>query len=372
MVEKCPVCKNNIKINDRACSVCGFTDLHREFITKEDGELWIKNVVEPYKKKYEESLSKGQYNAEGYDRMGYDRNGYDKEGYDRSGYNKEGFYKLTGLNREGYDKDGYDKNGYNKSGYDRDGFSKLGYNKDGYDRFGFNQYGIDKDGYNKKGYKNGYNRDGFDAEGYDHTGYNRLGYNKDGYTVNGFDQNGFNRQGYDKEGYDKEGFDRNGMSRFGAYREEFDEDGFHKFTGFDVWGYDRNGYNNRKIHKDGHSLRTHNFFGILFTLLTLLSGLGACICMNGYIMGYINWIWIGLFIIIQIVLIPMSLWVKPTLSSFTAISGNILIVACLVTSIHVGSNFAKDVTYWLFCVFEWIYKFLMGFIVGACFAYVLL
>lgn len=52
MTEKCPVCKNNIKAGDKACSVCGFADLHREFITQEDGELWIKSVVEPYKEKW--------------------------------------------------------------------------------------------------------------------------------------------------------------------------------------------------------------------------------------------------------------------------------------------------------------------------------
>ncbi len=52
MTEKCPVCKNDIKANDKACPVCGFTDLHKEFITQEDGELWLKNVVDPYRKKW--------------------------------------------------------------------------------------------------------------------------------------------------------------------------------------------------------------------------------------------------------------------------------------------------------------------------------
>lgn len=52
MTEKCPVCKNDIKENDKACSVCGFADLHKEFITIEDGELWNREVVEPYKKKW--------------------------------------------------------------------------------------------------------------------------------------------------------------------------------------------------------------------------------------------------------------------------------------------------------------------------------
>lgn len=82
MTEKCPVCKNNIKENDKFCSVCGFTDLHREFITKEDGELWLKNVVLPYRKKYEESQKTVLDN-------GFDSNGYNKDGFDRDGSIKE-------------------------------------------------------------------------------------------------------------------------------------------------------------------------------------------------------------------------------------------------------------------------------------------
>ena len=82
MQEKCPVCKNNIKVNDKACSVCGFADLHREFITKEDGELWIKNVVEPYKKQYEASKKPVLDD-------GFGSNGYNKDGFDRDGSIKE-------------------------------------------------------------------------------------------------------------------------------------------------------------------------------------------------------------------------------------------------------------------------------------------
>ena len=52
MQEKCPVCKSDIKSIDKSCSVCGFADLHREFITQEDGDLWIKSVVEPYRTKW--------------------------------------------------------------------------------------------------------------------------------------------------------------------------------------------------------------------------------------------------------------------------------------------------------------------------------
>lgn len=252
MTEKCPVCKNNIKINDRACSVCGFTDLHREFINKEDGELWIKNVVEPYKKKYEESLSKGQYNAEGYDRMGYDRNGYDKEGYDRSGYNKDGFYKLTGLNREGYDKDGYDKNGFDKEGYNRSGYDKDGFDRNGYNRNGYNRSGYDKNGFN--------------ASGYDKKGYNKDGVNSKGYNKQGYDEFGYNTKGVDRNGYDIFGFDKNGISALGVSRREFDKYGFHKLTGFDAFGFNRDGfdidgYNPVGYNKNGFDKRGYDYCG---------------------------------------------------------------------------------------------------------------
>lgn len=101
MSEKCPVCRNDIKTTDNACSICGFTDLHREFITKEDGELWIKNVVEPYKKQYE--ASKKPVLDDGFDSDGYNKDGYDKDGYNRNGKDVKGksrnFYKIKKLTK---------------------------------------------------------------------------------------------------------------------------------------------------------------------------------------------------------------------------------------------------------------------------------
>lgn len=51
----CPVCKNTINDNTIKCDVCNFTDLHREFITKEDAQEWLDNVVLPYRQQWEES-----------------------------------------------------------------------------------------------------------------------------------------------------------------------------------------------------------------------------------------------------------------------------------------------------------------------------
>ena len=136
VMEKCPVCKNDIKATDKACSVCGFSDLHREFITKEDGELWIKQVVEPFRKQYENSKRNIDTPSENSNRK-YNQRGLDASGYDAEGYNDKGFNK-QGIHRNGskFDRDGYDKNGFNKYGYDRNGYDKDGYNQYGYDRKG--------------------------------------------------------------------------------------------------------------------------------------------------------------------------------------------------------------------------------------------
>lgn len=88
MAEKCPVCKTNIKTNDKACSVCGFADLHREFITIEDGELWNNEVVLPYRKKYQESKKANLNNT------------YDADGYDKDGNCRGGFVDLSDLDRQ--------------------------------------------------------------------------------------------------------------------------------------------------------------------------------------------------------------------------------------------------------------------------------
>lgn len=55
MQEKCPVCGKIISANENKCSECGFTELHKTFISKIDAEEWIEKVVKPYKIKYEES-----------------------------------------------------------------------------------------------------------------------------------------------------------------------------------------------------------------------------------------------------------------------------------------------------------------------------
>ncbi len=125
MTEKCVVCKTEINPSDAKCPVCGFADLHKDFISKEDAENWMKTVVEPYREKYNESLRKSQspkydaqgfdidvYNKYGFNRIGYNCEGFDKAGYDHSGYNKEGFNKITGLNHEGYAGQGYSNSGY--------------------------------------------------------------------------------------------------------------------------------------------------------------------------------------------------------------------------------------------------------------------
>lgn len=130
----CPVCKNTINDDTVKCDICNFSDLHREFITKEDAQEWFETVVLPYRNEWEEL--KDTF-VDGYNSKGYDRDGYDRMGYDKDGYDKDGF--------DVYD---YDKNGYDSKGYDR-----QGYDKDGYDFFGFDKNGINPDGDDKYGYE---------------------------------------------------------------------------------------------------------------------------------------------------------------------------------------------------------------------------
>ena len=79
MQEKCPVCKSDIKANDIKCATCGFADLHREFITKEDGDLWLKNVVEPYKKNYEEIKISNQHILQLHNSVSYNSTDFDED-----------------------------------------------------------------------------------------------------------------------------------------------------------------------------------------------------------------------------------------------------------------------------------------------------
>ena len=54
MVEKCPVCRQGK--GPEVCEVCGFTDggaINREWLNKEDAELWLETVVKPYRVRWE-------------------------------------------------------------------------------------------------------------------------------------------------------------------------------------------------------------------------------------------------------------------------------------------------------------------------------
>lgn len=49
---KCPVCKTDNEQNMSACPICGFEQLRREFINKDEYDLWLKEVVRPYRDNY--------------------------------------------------------------------------------------------------------------------------------------------------------------------------------------------------------------------------------------------------------------------------------------------------------------------------------
>lgn len=53
---KCPVCKTPILNNESTCQHCGFTDLSREFINRQDAQDWEIHVVAPYREKWEKGL----------------------------------------------------------------------------------------------------------------------------------------------------------------------------------------------------------------------------------------------------------------------------------------------------------------------------
>lgn len=44
---RCPVCKRYFEIGTQMCPACGFPELGRSFLNKEDGEMWLNNVVIP-------------------------------------------------------------------------------------------------------------------------------------------------------------------------------------------------------------------------------------------------------------------------------------------------------------------------------------
>ena len=49
---KCPVCGELYDSYIYKCSQCGFEQLNRDFINRDEYELWLKEVVKPYKDNY--------------------------------------------------------------------------------------------------------------------------------------------------------------------------------------------------------------------------------------------------------------------------------------------------------------------------------
>ena len=53
MKKACPICETENDKAIRICHICGFDDLHREFINKEDGDYWFETVVKPHRVQWE-------------------------------------------------------------------------------------------------------------------------------------------------------------------------------------------------------------------------------------------------------------------------------------------------------------------------------
>lgn len=49
---KCPVCQVPIIKDADSCMMCGFKELHKEFISTAEADLWKEQVVAPYKKRW--------------------------------------------------------------------------------------------------------------------------------------------------------------------------------------------------------------------------------------------------------------------------------------------------------------------------------
>ena len=49
---KCPICQTDNEQNMSICSICGFEQPQREFINQDEYELWLKEVVQPYRDNY--------------------------------------------------------------------------------------------------------------------------------------------------------------------------------------------------------------------------------------------------------------------------------------------------------------------------------
>lgn len=54
---KCPVCRNNQLNSSKICSVCGFSQLQRDFVSEEDAKQWMNNVVFPCRSVWEHAQS---------------------------------------------------------------------------------------------------------------------------------------------------------------------------------------------------------------------------------------------------------------------------------------------------------------------------
>lgn len=63
---KCPVCKNELQINSKSCSTCGFSRLNVEFFNVEGATNWVENVVLPYRKAWQEKTKKDSYDSYSY------------------------------------------------------------------------------------------------------------------------------------------------------------------------------------------------------------------------------------------------------------------------------------------------------------------
>ena len=48
---KCPICKTDVG-DKNICEQCGFSDIRSEFLSQEDADFWMQNIVIPYKDNY--------------------------------------------------------------------------------------------------------------------------------------------------------------------------------------------------------------------------------------------------------------------------------------------------------------------------------
>lgn len=57
---KCPICKTEL-LNVEKCPVCGFDDIRLEFVSQEDADSWMTNIVIPFKDRYESITNSRSY-----------------------------------------------------------------------------------------------------------------------------------------------------------------------------------------------------------------------------------------------------------------------------------------------------------------------